>query len=207
MYRTRKSNTVLLGILLIVISACTPSSTTSPTASLASPPTASPTSLPTPSPSAIDALDSAACLEGDWLIGMQIEQLLVNLTSIPSLEVKGGSLYLRFEEDRFAYHSDDLALRSSFLDSYLEAKARILIEGTYTVDHQDQVHFYQTNIKNELYDWQVVKGDYVRPFTGTSPIFDFKIAEEGLYSCQINNLTLIFLEVGEELVIDLTRVD
>ena len=91
-------------------------------------PSATPATPPTPTADA-----AAACLQGDWVLNTATaESLLAYLSSIPSMTVLEGALRIRFDDGSFAYHSDDLFLRTSFLNGFLDARAKVLIEGTYT---------------------------------------------------------------------------
>lgn len=117
-----------------------------------------------------------------------------------------GSLLLKFEGNTFAYHSDDLFLRTSYLDGFLDAKANVLIEGKFTTEGEELL-FNKTGSQNELYEWRVVKGDYTLPFTGISPVIDFDIAENGTYTCSGDTLLMTLVDAsGAETLIDLTRV-
>lgn len=178
-----------------------------PTAVPPEPPALTATYTPPPEPEETPTPTFADCLIGDWQISpATVENLLISLTSVPSLQIMEGNLYLKFDGSDFSYHSNELALRSSFMDSYLDARADILIEGTYTVEG-DLLHFNQQNASNQLYDWVIVKGDYVRPFQGTSPVVPFEIAGEGSYTCDNDTLQLTLRDMGKEIVIDLVRTE
>lgn len=58
-----------------------------------------------------------------------------------------------------------------------------------------------------LYEWRVVKGDYTLPFTGTSPVINFDIAENGTYTCSgDSHLITLVDDNGAETLINLRRV-
>ncbi len=193
--------------LMLTIAACAPLPETTPVAAPVDTPAPDPTHTMAPALSATPTPAAGTCLAGDWQISPQtVQNLLINLTSVPSLQVMEGALYLKFDGTNFAYHANGLSLRSAFMDSYLDAKADILIDGTYQVE-DDTLRFTQLNAANQLYEWVVVKGDYIRPFTGTSPVVPFEIADEGSYSCDENSLQLTLKDQGEQIVIDLVRVD
>mgnify|MGYP001073480482 CR=1 FL=1 len=199
--------TLFFVCLLLTISACSPRPDTVPVTAPIDTPAPAPTPTLPPVPSATSTPATGTCLVGDWQISPQtVQNLLLNLTSVPSLQVMEGSLYLKFDGTNFAYHANGLALRSAFMDSFLDAKADILIDGTYQVE-DDSLRFTQLNAANQLYEWVVVKGDYIRPFTGTSPVVPFEIADEGSYSCDENSLQLTLKDQGEQIVIHLVRVD
>jgi hypothetical protein len=202
MLKSRHFSLLICTCLLLIIVACAPQPAAEPT----SPPAPSATMSPTETPAPTSTPDPALCLQGNWLVGQETAaQLLRNLSSTPSLQIKSGSLYLSFSGDTFAYHSDDLALRSEFLDSFLDVKARIRIEGTFTGEPDNRMRFTQTGSNNELYEWEIVKDDYYRPFMGTTPIFEFQVAQEGEYVCLDNTLALTLLDEGEEILLVLTR--
>lgn len=191
--------------ILLVLSACAPQ-TAATTAAPPTPlvqPSATPATPPTPTADA-----AAACLQGDWVLNTATaESLLAYLSSIPSLQVLEGSLRIRFDDGSFAYHSDDLFLRTSFLDGFLDARAKVLIEGTYTSEG-DKLQFTKVSAKNELYDWRAVdSAGNVQPFYSTSPVHDFVIAEAGTFACSGDTLRLTFDAPGlEGMVFDLARV-
>lgn len=193
--------------LVLTLTACAPQPAAAPV--VAPVDTPAPASTPTlpPAPSATPTPAAGTCLVGDWQISPEtVQNLLIDLTSVTTLQVMEGTLYLRFDGTNFAYHANGLALRSAFMDSYLDAKADILIDGTYLVEG-DTLRFTQLNADNQLYDWVVVKGDYVRPFTGNSPVVPFEIASEGRFTCDENSLQLTLRDQGEEIVIELVRVE
>ncbi len=193
----------LLICFLLALSACAPqpASTELPPTPLPQP-SATPTTPPTPT---IDA--AAACLQGDWMIKTATaERLLVYLSSIPSMTILEGALRINFDNGKFAYHSDDLFLRTSFLDGFLDARAKVLIEGTFTTDGE-MIQFNKTGAQNELYDWRAVdsKGN-VQPFYTTSPVINFNIAEAGTFECSGDRLFLTFnVPELDDMVFDLTR--
>lgn len=193
--------------LVLTVSACAPLPETAPVAAPVDTPAPALTATPAPAPSATSTPAPGTCLVGDWQISPQtVQSLLVDLTSVTSLQVMEGALFLKFDGTNFAYHANGLALRSAFMDSFLDAKADILIEGSYLVEG-DTLRFTQLNAANQLYEWVLVKGDYVRPFTGSSPVVPFEIADAGSYSCNDNTLQLTLRDQGEEITIDLIRVD
>ena len=190
---------LLIG-LLVALSACAPR--IAATTATPSQPGATPTTRPTPT------IDTGACLQGDWILNpATAESLLVYLSSIPSMTILEGTLRISFDNGKFAYHSDDLFLRTSFLNGFLDARAKVLIEGTYVTDG-NKIQFTKTSAQNELYDWRAVdaNGD-VQPFYSTSPIHDFVIAEAGTFDCSDGTLHLTFEASDlEGMVFDLARV-
>ena len=193
---------VSLICVLLMITACAPQPVSTPAA------TPLPnTATPPPEPSATPTPAAGACLMGEWQISPDtLQDLLVYLTSVSSLQVKEGALYLRFDGTNFTYHANGLALRSAFMDSFLDAKADVLIEGSYLVE-EDTLRFTQLSAANQIYEWTIVKGDYIRPFTGTSPVVPFEIAQEGSYSCDNDSLQLTLRDNGEQVNINLLRVE
>ena len=193
----------LLICILIALGACTPqpAATELPPTPLPQP-SATPTTPPTPT---LDA--AAACLQGDWVLNnATAESLLVYFSSIPSMTILEGALRISFNDDNFAYHSDDLFLRTSFLDGFLDARAKVLIEGTFTTDGET-IQYNKTGAQNELYDWRAVdsKGN-VQPFYTTSPVINFNIAEAGTFECSGDRLFLTFdVPSFENVVFDLAR--
>lgn len=180
----------LFCVLLLAACAAHPSPTPPPASPL---PTTAPLASPTPAPDL-----NTVCLQGNWRFNQSdSSNLLANITSIPSLVVQSGALYISFADGLFAYHSDDLDLRTSFLEGFLDARANVLIEGDYTIE-DTTLHFTKTNAKNELYDWRAVSGASVQPFTGTSPVFDFAIADQATFVCADDLLTLTFNVAGFE---------
>lgn len=193
----------LLVCMLLALSACAPqpAATEIPPTPLPQP-SATPTTPPAPT---IDA--AAACLQGDWVLNnATAESLLVYLSSIPSMTILEGALRISFDDDNFAYHSDDLFLRTSFLEGFLDARAKVLVEGTFTTDGET-IQYTKTGAQNELYDWRSVdsNGD-IRPFYTTTPVFNFNIAESGTFACNGDSLFLTFdVPNFEDEVFDLTR--
>ena len=193
-----KTRLPLLVCALLVLAACAPQPTTAPIV----PRQPSATSIPPPTPTSTP--DPYACLRGDWLLNPeQTAQLLTYLPSQPSLTILEGGLRIqfdrgsdtsRFDVGAFAYHSDDLFLRTSFLEGFLDARARILIEGTYATTGE-QIQFTKTGAQNELYDWRAVDSQgNIQPFNTTSPVFNFDIAKSATYTCNDDSLTLVFDE-------------
>lgn len=198
---------LLCTCLLLLATACALQPTAAPVAAPVDTPAPAPSLTLPPAPSVTPTPATGTCLVGDWQISPEtVQSLLVYLTEVSSLQVMDGALYLKFNGTSFAYHANGLALRSSFMDSFLDAKADILIEGSYQV-RDDTLRFTQLNAENQLYDWMVVKGDYVRPFTGTSPVVPFEIVDMGSFSCDDNSLRLMLSDQGEEIAIDLVRAD
>lgn len=186
---------------MLMITACAPQPGVTP----ADTPLPNSPTLP-PEPSATPTPSAGACLMGEWQISPDtLQDLLVYLTSVTSLQVKEGALYLRFDGTNFTYHANGLALRSAFMDSFLDAKADVLIEGSYVAE-EDTLHFTQLSAANQIYEWTIVKGDYIRPFTGTSPVVPFEIAQEGSYICDNDSLQLTLKDNEQEVKINLLRV-
>jgi len=186
---------------MLMITACAPQPGVTP----ADTPLPNSPTLP-PEPSATPTPAAGACLMGEWQISPDtLQDLLVYLTSVTSLQVKEGALYLRFDGTNFTYHANGLALRSAFMDSFLDAKADVLIEGSYVAEG-DTLHFTQLSAANQIYEWTIVKGDYIRPFTGTSPVVPFEIAQEGSYTCDNDSLQLTLKDNEQEVKINLLRV-
>ena len=186
---------------MLMITACAPQPGVTP----ADTPLPNSPTLP-PEPSATPTPSAGACLMGDWQISPDtLQDLLVYLTSVTSLQVKEGALYLRFDGTNFTYHANGLALRSAFMDSFLDAKADVLIEGSYVAEG-DTLRFTQLSAANQIYEWTIVKGDYIRPFTGTSPVVPFEIAQEGSYTCDNDSLQLTLKDNEQEVKINLLRV-
>ena len=183
--------TLLTVLLLFTLAACAPRSAATPTETL---PTLLPQPSATPAPLPTATVDpSLVCLQGDWVLsGTTTEALLAYISSIPSMKILEGALRLRFDDGAFAYHSDDLFLRTSFMEGFLDARARVLIEGTYTTDGAT-IQFTKTGAQNELYDWRAVDSQgEVQPFYTTSPVISFNIAETAAYTCAADALTLTF---------------
>jgi len=186
---------------MLMITACAPQPGVTP----ADTPLPNSPTLP-PEPSATPTPAAGACLMGEWQISPDtLQDLLVYLTSVTSLQVKEGALYLRFDGTNFTYHANGLALRSAFMDSFLDAKADVLIEGSYVAEG-DTLRFTQLSAANQIYEWTIVKGDYIRPFTGTSPVVPFEIAQEGSYICDNDSLQLTLKDNEQEVKINLLRV-
>lgn len=176
----------LFTILLLALSACAPQ----PIA------TAAPMPLPAPSatPAPTATPDPYTCLSGDWTLdGEQATQLLAYLTSQPSIAIIEGALRLRFEKGAFAYHSDGLILRTSFLDGFIQANANILIEGTTAIEG-DKLRFTQTNADNKLTDWKALdaQGNALPLVFANTPVMAFTIADQAAYTCAGDALTLTF---------------
>lgn len=168
---------------LFALAACAPRpaapAAPAPPAPTATPPPATPTA-------------ESNCLLGDWVLNnAATESLLAYMTSTPSLTILEGALRIKFGDGTFAFHSDDLFLRTSFLDGFLDARAKVLIEGSYRVEG-DVIHYTKTSAQNELYDWRAGKGDETQPFYGSSPVINFSIAEESTFVCNESALTLTF---------------
>lgn len=186
-----KSLLTLLLCSLLTLTACAPQ----PAANDAPPtplpePSAAPTIAPTPTP------DPADCLNGDWVLNTeQAQQLLAYLTSQPSLTIIEGTLRLRFEEGGFAYHSDGLILRTSFLDGFIQANANILIEGTRAIEG-DKLLFTQTSADNKLTDWKALdaQGTALPLVFANTPVMAFTIADQAAYTCAADALMLNFEE-------------
>lgn len=192
----------LITAALLILAACAPRSTPAPKAA---PPTPVPPTATLPPTPTVDA--ALACLQGDWsMANLTATSLLAAITGVPSLQILEGALLLTFEGGTFAYHSNDLSLRSAFLNGFLDARANVLIEGTYTIEGETVV-FTKTGAKNELYDWRAVSGEDVQPFTGITPVVNFDIPPRAAFAC---NGDLLLLQItdfsGANLALDFNRV-
>jgi hypothetical protein len=181
----------ILTSITLMLSACTltPSPSPIPTYTATTTDVPQPTITPLPTSTLFTA---DICVLGDWeLSNEDASKLLAFISSTPSMIVREGVLRIRFDDNNFVYHSDDLVVRSSVESGYLDADATVLIEGSYTPEG-DQLLFIQTVSETELYNFRVVdENGEEHPFFTTDSL-DFQIPESAVFSCIDDELTLTF---------------